>query len=280
MFKARLLDQILSPETLNLAWRRVRVEHTPWSKGVNRDQLEQHLLKHIFELAEEVRSGHYRPEPLRQFTIPKSDGKKRVISSQYLRDKFLQRAFLIVLEQRAETIFHNDSYAYRPHRGVKDALHKTRERVYCGLDWLVDADIKHFFDQISHKILRQKLKSFIADKEVLAFFDLWLKQGAHHASFLGSSRGIAQGAILSPLMCNLYLHEFDLALTKANIPFVRYADDFILFASTKTEAEKAHAFVGKLLNKFGLVLHPEKTSIVRSSPRVYFLGESLPTPKR
>lgn len=280
MLKADLLEQVLHPDVLDEAWRRVRTEHTPWSKGVDRDQLEQHLLRHILRLLEDIRLRRYRPEPLRQFTIPKTDGRKRVISAQYLRDKFLQRAILTVLEPRAERLFHADSYAYRPKRGVQDALKKARERIGCGLDWLVDADIRSFFDQIPQTPLKKKLKGFVDDKAVMALLELWLKQGAHHTSLLGSDRGISQGAILSPLMCNLYLHDFDIALEKANIPFVRYADDFLLFTSSKVQAEQALDYVRSLLKKLDLELKDEKTRVVRSSPEVVFLGEPLPVPKR
>lgn len=275
-----LLEQVLQPDVLDEAWRRVRNEHTPWSKGVDRDQLEQHLLLHVLSLVDDLRGNRFRPEPLRQFTIPKTDGRKRVISAQYLRDKLLQRAILIVLEPKAERMFHVDSYAYRPNRGVQDALKKARERINCGLDWLVDADIRSFFDQIPQTPLKKKLKAFANDRTLLGIMDLWLKQGAHHTSLLGTDRGISQGAILSPLMCNLYLHEFDLALEKANIPFVRYADDFLLFTSNKALAEKALDHVRRILAKLDLELHDGKTRVVRSNPDVVFLGERLPNPKR
>lgn len=275
-----LLEQVLQPDVLDEAWRRVRHEHTPWSKTVDRDQLEYHWLRHILRLVEDVRANRFRPEPLRQFTVPKTDGRKRVVSAQYLRDKFLQRAILIVLEPKAEQLFHADSYAYRPKRGVQDALKKTCERINCGLDWLVDADIRSFFDQIPQTPLKRKLKAFAPDRTLLSIVDLWLKQGAHHTSLLGTDRGISQGAILSPLMCNLYLHEFDIALEKANIPFVRYADDFLLFTSSKASAEKALNHVRGILAKLDLELHDGKTQVVRANPDVVFLGERLPNLRR
>lgn len=110
--------------------------------------------------------------------------------------------------------------------------------------------------------------------------ELWLKQGAHCSSLLGSRRGISQGAILSPLFCNLYLHEFDKALADANIPFVRFADDFLLFANAKNKAEQEKVYAEKQLEKLGLKLHPDKTQVIRSHSRVIFLGEALPNPVR
>ena len=105
-------------------------------------------------------------------------------------------------------------------------------------------------------------------------------QGTHYHSFLGTSRGVAQGAVLSPLLCNLYLHQLDIKLAKANIPFVRFADDFLLFCSTRLEAEKALEFTKKQLDNLGLSIHPKKTRVVRSHYGVMFLGERLPKPSR
>ncbi|QLQ32183.1 MAG: hypothetical protein HZT40_11980 [Candidatus Thiothrix singaporensis] len=141
--------------------------------------------------------------------MKKPDGKIRIISAQHLKDKLVQRALLILLEPKAEALFHNDSYAYRRGRNVQMALDKARERIRIGQDWLVDADISKFFDNIPLKPLQKKLKPFVQDTAALALIGKWLKQGAHHASLLGNDRGISQGAILSPLFCNLYMHEFD-----------------------------------------------------------------------
>ncbi|NKB64822.1 MAG: Retron-type reverse transcriptase [Gammaproteobacteria bacterium] len=271
-----LLEKAMAPEVLDQSWRRLRNEHTPWSVKVNRDQLQQHLLKHVLLCREEVLINEYRPEPLRQFPMRKPDGGQRVLSAQYLRDKFVQRALLIILEPRAESLFHNDSYAYRPNRNVQLALEKVRERVKIGQYWLVDADIKKFFDSIPHKPLLSQLSGFLKDPDALRLVNKWIKLGAHQSSFLSSPRGISQGAILSPLFCNLYLNQFDQALAKANIPFVRFADDFLLFATSKDEAIKDMQFAEKKLSQLKLDLHPEKTQIIKSSPQVIFLGERLP----
>jgi group II intron reverse transcriptase/maturase len=191
------------------------------------------------------------------------------------KDKLVQRALLIVLEPNAEALFHYDSYAYRRGRSVKMALTKTYERIRIGQDWLVDADIRKFFDNIPISNLQKKLKVFIKDADTLTLIEKWLKQGVHSSSLFGTSRGISQGAILSPLFCNLYMHEFDQALSDAHIPFVRFADDFLLFATEQNKAEKALIFAEKKLSKMGLELHPQKTRVIRSSAKVIFLGEPL-----
>jgi len=268
----------MAPEVLNESWRRLRNEHTPWTLHVSRDEMHRNLLKYILTCREKVLSGKYRPEPLRQFTMEKPNGKKRVLTAQYLMDKFVQRAILIVLEPRAEAIFHDDSYAYRPGRSVTMALNKVRERIRIGQAWLVDADITQFFDSIPHQQLVKDLKRFLGDATAMRLIGRWLVQGAHHQSMLGKRRGISQGAILSPLFCNLYLDRFDKQLVNANISFVRFADDFLLFSRTRQAAISARDYAATALKKLGLELHPEKTQIVRSGPSVQFLGEKLPNP--
>lgn len=278
--KTSLLEQAMTPEALDRAWRRLKGEHTPWTPVVDREELQHHLLLYLLECRQEVLDGDYRPLPLRQFPMRKPDGRQRVLSAQYLKDKLVQRALLVVLEPRAERLFHDDSFAYRPYRNVSRAMEKVRERVRIGLDWLVDADIEKFFDSIPHRPLVRVLDEFVADTKAMKLIARWLNQGAHVRSLLSTPRGISQGAILSPLFCNLYLHRFDSALDKANIPFVRFADDFLLFAPTREGASKAHDFAESQLQRLGLVLHPTKTSLVRSSSKVVFLGEALPNASR
>ena len=271
-----LLECAMAPATLNEAWRSLRKEHTPWSVGVNRDMLERDLFTHLLELREQVLDAGYRPEPLRLFNIPKPNGKKRRITAHYLKDKLLQRALLIVLNPRAEARFHNDSYGYRKNRGVDGAMAKVTERVRAGLDWLVDADIETFFDSIPHRRLHKTLKHFVRDRRTERLMHTWLEQGAHSNSILRGSQGIAQGSILSPLYCNLYLHDLDVAMAKRHIPFVRYADDFILQVETRGAAEAALQHTVEQLKLLGLRLNEKKTRIVRSSPEVVFLGKPLP----
>lgn len=273
-----VLELAMSPDVLDQSWQRLKSEHTPWSLTVSRDDLERHLVQHILALREDVLNGNYRPKPLRQFPMQKPDGKTRIITAQYLADKLVQRALLIVLEPRAERLFHDSSFAYRPKRNVDQAVNKAREHIRCGRDWLVDADIEKFFDKIPQHLLLKKLRAFVNDNQAMPLITAWLEQGAHHKSFLGQRRGIPQGAILSPLMCNLYLHDFDQALSHANIPFVRFADDFLLFTDSLKNAQAAKSYAQKQLNKLGLNLHPEKTQVVKSGSNVIFLGQKLPCP--
>ncbi|HHW78284.1 MAG TPA: Retron-type reverse transcriptase [Xanthomonadaceae bacterium] len=276
---AELLERVLSPAALNAAWKRLYPDKTVWRPGLPRWEMEKDLVLHLLELVDELRSGRYRPAPLRQFTIEKGDGKQRVLSALSLRDKLIQRAVLGVLEPIGEQLFHNDSYGYRPRRNVEMAHRRACERIQCGLPWLVDADIAKFFDNIPHRPLQKVLRQYIPDRELLALIDLWLAEGASALSFLGTRRGVAQGAVISPILCNFYLHELDTALAGKNIPFVRFADDFLLFAPDERRANDALKFVDQKLKAIGLELHPDKTRVARSHRGLIFLGLPLPTPQ-
>ncbi len=276
---AELLERVLSPAALNAAWKRLYPDKTVWRPGLPRWEMEKDLVLHLLELVDELRSGRYRPAPLRQFTIEKGDGKQRVLSALSLRDKLIQRAVLGVLEPIGEQLFHNDSYGYRPRRNVEMAHRRACERIQCGLPWLVDADIAKFFDNIPHRPLQKVLRQYIPDRELLALIDLWLAEGASALSFLGTRRGVAQGAVISPILCNFYLHELDTALAGKNIPFVRFADDFLLFAPDEQRANDALKFVDQKLKAIGLELHPDKTRVARSHRGLIFLGLPLPTPQ-
>lgn len=276
---AELLDRALSPAALNAAWKRLQPDKTVWRPGLPRWEMEKDLVLYLLELVDELRSGRYRPAPLRQFTIQKGDGKQRVLSALGLRDKLIQRAVLSVLEPIGEQLFHNDSFGYRPRRNVEMAHRRAGERIRCGLPWLVDADIAKFFDNIPHRPLQKTLKQYIPDRELLALIDLWLAEGASSSSFLGTRRGVAQGAVISPMLCNFYLHDLDMALAGKNIPFVRFADDFLLFAPDEQRANDALKFVDQKLKSMGLGLHPDKTRVARSHRGLIFLGLPLPTPQ-
>jgi RNA-directed DNA polymerase len=274
----KLLDQALSPACFGQAWKRLRNDKAPWRNGLSRTELENDLVFHLLELIAELRSGGYRTGPLRQFAVAKADGGRRVLSAFFLRDKLAQRAVLGVLEPIGERLFHQDSFGYRPGRNVEQALGRVRERVRCGLAWLVDADIARFFDNIPHRPLRKALAGQIPDRALLRLIDAWLDAGVSHAGLFAGRRGISQGAVISPFLCNLYLHQLDEALASHDIPFVRFADDFLLFAPDRPHAERALAFARQFLQTLGLELHSSKTRIAEAGPHVSFLGEPLPPP--
>lgn len=275
---SRILEEAASPKILNTAWRCLKNDKAIWAPGIPKKDMERNIVYHMNRLSEELRTGQYNPDVARFFAIEKGDGKKRIISAISLRDKVAQRAILTVLEPLGEKRFHPASFAYRPGRNVEMAVAKAREYVLCGMEWVVDADIKKYFDNISHHLLLKKLKQWSGDRKLVALIKRWLDAGTPRKGFWDRARGIPQGAILSPFLCNIYLNDFDYEITDNNFPLVRFADDFVVFAKTEKDAHQAHGYVSKCLKRIHLELHPEKTRVVPCSPKVKFLGKKLPYP--
>lgn len=269
------LDKALEEGNLQLAWATLQGDTAPWSPGISRESMEKSRLRYQLELLNAVRLGGYAPEAIRQFTVSKADGSVRVISALYLRDKFLQRAVLQAITPIGERLFHPDSFAYRPHRSVYGALMKTQERIRCGLGWLVDADIQSFFDQIPRRALLGRVHELLQDRELLRLLNAWLSLCPNTRGELGQPRGIPQGAVLSPWLCNLYLHQIDQEWARLGIPFVRYADDFLLFLPDEARARQALVLTQHLLEREGLSLNPAKTRVVRAGKDVHFLGHCV-----
>lgn len=238
--------------------------------------LESNLAYHLVKLSNELRTGAYMPDPVRFFPVNKGDGRQRIISANTLRDKLAQRAVLTVIEPFGEKIFHHDSFGYRPGRTIDMVLSRVREYMLCGMSWVVDADIRSYFDNIPHKPLIKILKSIIADQEITALIKRWLDAGTAKRGFLSAPMGIPQGAVLSPFLCNIYLTSWDNDMSAKNLPFVRFADDFLVFAKSGASAIKAHSYVGKSLKRLGLMLNEQKTRTVQCGPNVQFLGRKLP----
>lgn len=273
------LDAALHPANLDRAWRAMNSDRAPWLPGLRREEMEGQRLKHQLALIDDVRAGRYRTESMRQFAIPKANGGERVLSALYLRDKFLQRAVMQVLEPLGERLFHPDSYAYRPRRNVAMALQRCTERISCGFPWLVDADIRSFFDEIPHRPLLAAFDGAVKDRPLRALVRQWLDNFASTRSLFGGARGIPQGAVVSPFLCNLYLDGLDRAWQGQRLPFVRYADDFLLFTPDESQAKRAFDFTRRRLERLGLAMHPDKSRVVRAGREVAFLGQRLPEPR-
>jgi len=271
-----LIKQVSSCEVLNHAWKKLKNDNAIWTHNISKKDMEYDFVYHIVKLSDELRAGTYKPDTVRFFPITKGNGKKRIISAYTLRDKLAQRALLTVLEPIFEKQFHNDSFAYRPGRSVNMAIAKTKEYIRCGFTWIVDADIQDYFDNIPHKPLLKILKSIICDKNVMNLIKGWLNVGTVRKGYFSQTRGIPQGAVLSPLFCNIYLTKWDNDMSKKNFPFVRFADDFLIFTKNKENAKKAHIYTEKCLSKLNLHLNQDKTRVVSCGPHVTFLGKKLP----
>lgn len=270
------LEKVASPAVLNHAWRLLRKDPGCWTRGLPVAHMDHNAIRHVGELSRELLAGRYRPQPMRCFNIPKADGRQRLICASTVRDKLVQRAVLIVLEPLGEAIFHDGSFGYRPQCTQEMALARIREHVRRGYVWLGDADIRACFDEIPHQGVLAELKKLCPDRAIVRLVRLWLESVPDEFRPASPGRGLPQGMVLSPFLCNLYLHGLDCALERKGIPFVRFADDFVLLAKTEKDAARALREAGRCLKKMKLALHPDKTRVIRANSRHRFLGQRLP----
>jgi CRISPR-associated protein Cas1 len=265
-----MLDVILSWPNLVSAWEQVAENRgAPGPDRISIQRFARHWEENLRRLQELVRSGRYRPGGLRRVAIPKRDGGQRLLSIPNIGDRVLQRAVLNQLEWRLDRRFLSCSYGYRPRRGLRQAVAAILQLRDRGQTWVVDADIDDCFDSLDHLLLGTLVRQAVDDPGVAAILDLWIGAGRRWRS---PDRGIAQGMPVSPLLCNLYLHEMDWALVRRRWNLVRYADDFILCCGSRAEAEQALDATALVLERLKLRLEPRKTGITSFNQGFEFLG--------
>lgn len=267
------LHHHLDLDWLRVAFVRVRKDSAPGIDGVTWECYGKHLDSNLEDLLYRVKSGRYRAPPVRRVHIPKGNGKEtRPIGIPTLEDKVLQRAVVMLLEPILEGEFHHHSFGFRPGRSAHDALACIWESsTRLGISWVVDADIRKYFDTINHCMLMEMLRRRVRDGVVLRLIGKWLKAGVLEDGIrLFPESGSPQGGVISPLLSNLYLHEvLDEWMVKV-VPnylkgrcfIVRYADDYVLGFQRRDDAEKVLAVLPKRFCRFGLALHPDKTRLV------------------
>ncbi len=270
------IKQIASAAVLNQAWNAVRKDKSRWTRDLTMQDIEPNLPLHIGRLAEELLNGQYRPQRVRCFEVPKASGSTRTICAPAVRDKLVQRAFLTVLEPLGEHIFHPNSFGYRPMCTVDMALARLREWIRQGYHWLGDADISACFDAIPQQPVLEQLMALCGDARVITIVDRWFNAIPPAFRPGGQGLGLPQGMVLSPFLCNLYLHDMDMDLEEQQIPFVRYADDFIVLGTSEAAAQSALDCAAASLQRLHLQLNPDKTQIIRTAKSHSFLGKKLP----
>jgi RNA-directed DNA polymerase len=260
-----LIDKVYRPSTLHAAWQVVRRNRgSAGTDHENLERFERRLEESIAGLEEELRTGIYRPRPIKRVYIDKLGSKaKRPLGIPVVRDRVVQTAIRLVIEPIFETKFRPHSYGFRPNRGSKDALREVDRLLKVGYTYVVDADLKAYFDSIPHGKLMQEVRRHIADGGLLELIEGYLRQDILEGlSRWTPEAGTPQGAVISPLLANLYLHPVDEAMEAGGFQMIRYADDFVIMCRDETEAYKALHQVQQLVAQRDLVLHPEKTRVV------------------
>jgi group II intron reverse transcriptase/maturase len=273
-----LIDKIYAPRNLADAWKKVR--SNKGCAGVDRksvEHFEQHAERYLLGLHEMLVVDRYSPQAILRVWIPKADGRKRPLGIPTVADRVVQQAVLNVLGPIFERKFVDVSHGFRPGRSTHTALRQMWKALKAGRRWVVDADIKGYFDTIPHERLIDFVAEEVADGRVLRLVRQFLAAKVLEGSELKDVElGSPQGGVISPLLANIYLHYFDAKMGKEGYEMVRYADDFVLLCRTQKEAEQALARAKAILEgDLDLTVHPEKTRVVHVSSGFEFLGYEI-----
>jgi RNA-directed DNA polymerase len=257
----------ISRRLVSLAYQKVRSNRGAGGvDGVSFETFDVAYKDHLYKLWNQMSSGSYMPPAVRLMEIPKKGGGLRPLGIPTIADRIGQTVVRGLLEPSMELIFHPDSYGYRPGKSAAGALLRARERCW-KLNWVVDMDIRSYFDNIPHELLMKAVRKHCQVSWMLLYIERWLKAPLQKAdgTIVERTKGVPQGSIIGPVLANLYLHYcMDKWLEKEypNCPFERYADDAILHCGSLSEAKKLKEALTKRLKACGLELHPEKTQIV------------------
>ena len=273
-----LIDKVHRKENLKASYERTK--RNKGTHGVDNISIRffgKYLDENLERLTEEIKAGRYCPQRLRRIYIPKpGSGEKRPISIPTVRDRVVQGAVKHVIEPIFERTFADTSYGFRPNRNAKQALRRVEKELNRGSQFVIDCDIKNFFDTIPQDKLMAKVGERITDSKLLALVEKMLRQGimdTHHE--WTPTKGTPQGGVISPLLANIYLNGLDHQLIEDGAEPTRYADDLVALCGTRAEAERVLARIRTWAEEHGLELHPTKTRIVymgQPGAEVDFLG--------
>lgn len=275
-----LIDKVYAPLNLFTASRKVTGKRKAAGvDGQSCEAFEEHLLVETRRLSEEIRTGSYRPNAVRRVHIPKPGrpNETRPLGIPTVRDRVVQRAIVNVIEPILDHQFHERSFGFRHGRGAHDALRIVEQKLQAGCVYVVDADLKGYFDTIPKDRLLALVQAHISDSRMLHLIKMFLDQNIlEELREWTPVAGVPQGAVLSPVMSNLYLNPLDHQMSDSGFEMVRYADDFVVLCRSQSEAESALQMITAWVETAGLTLHPTKTKIVDSRVESFaFLGYSF-----
>jgi group II intron reverse transcriptase/maturase len=273
-----LIDKVYSRGNLLEAFDKVRRNKggkTSGIDGVSVKDFKKHLTVNLCQIHEELRSGTYKPQAVKRVYIDKEDGSKRPLGIPTVKDRVVQQALLNVLQPIFEPEFHPSSYGYRPGRSSHHAIAKgERFTRHYGLNHVVDMDLSKCFDTLDHELILSSVNEKVSDGKVLKLINSFLKSGiVDKGQFEPTEKGSPQGGIISPLLTNIYLNKFDQYMKSLGIRIVRYADDILVFATSRREAGRYRAIATKYLEcELRLTVNQEKTHLTNLDKGIPYLG--------
>lgn len=258
-----LIDKVYRLSTLEAAWQQVRKNRgAAGLDGESCARFATHSDHYLQELSEALKEDRYRATAIKRVEIPKADGQTRPLGIPTVKDRIVQTAVKQVIEPIFEQQFMDTSYGFRPGRSCKQALREVDRWIQAGYTHVVDADLQGYFDSIPHDRLKARLEETISDGRLLALLSGWLEQDiVQGVKRWTPVRGAPQGAVISPLLANLYLHPLDVRLQRGGYHMIRYADDFVVMCRSAAEARAALREVRAWVEANGLRLHPDKTHV-------------------
>ena len=272
-----LVDEFLRLENFQKAWEKVAANQG--AAGIDAETLDdfrQNLRANLLQLRESVANSTYTSHPCKQVLIPKNNNSWRELKIPAVRDRIVQQALLNVLAPVWESQFSNVSFAYRPNLSYLNAVEAVARWRDLGYSWVLDADIAKYFDNIDHQRLLREVRKQVDNPGILCLIKSWIAVGlVTEEGVIRTEKGIPQGSVISPLLANIYLDEFDKYFANSDLQLVRYADDFVVLARTREQIVSAYSEVERVLNSLGLALHSEKTQVTNFDRGFRFLGHGF-----
>jgi CRISPR-associated protein Cas1 len=270
-------EQFLSLENFQQAWEKVAKKKG--GSGIDGETITDFAdcwEAKLLALKQAVANSTYIPCPCKQTLIPKGKGSHRELKIPTVRDRVVQQALLNVLSPLAEKKFSSASFAYRSNLSYLNAVEQVAHWRDLGYRWVLNADIQKYFDSIDHSLLLKQVRKYFDHAGILWLVKAWISVGvATDQAVIPAEKGIPQGAVISPLLANLYLNEFDHKISNSEVKLVRYADDFVILAKTEKQVVEARSEVNQLLNQLRLNIHPTKTQITSFEKGFRFLGHGF-----